>query len=132
MDRVHRIGQTRPVLGIRLCCAFDANGMTIEERMRDISRQRARLGDAVIHRKRFASLLSLNANEDGGGRVEEEEEEDLLRELGKPLSRRRRSDQPQPVSKIIGTPLETILMDRSPSAYSEPSQISHQLELESS
>lgn len=132
MDRVHRIGQTRPVLGIRLCSAFDSAAaspgmvMTVEERMRQISRQRALLGDAVIHRKRFASLLSMEVDDEGAML----DEGDLLRELGKPITRRKRADQPQPVSSLVGTPLEPILKDRSPSAYKEPSQIAHQLELE--
>ena len=50
MDRVHRIGQTRPVLVLRFCMVG-----SVEGRMRERALEKLRLGDAVIHRKRFRS-----------------------------------------------------------------------------
>lgn len=50
MDRVHRIGQTRPVLILRFCLSD-----SVEWRMRERALEKLRLGDAVIHCKRFKS-----------------------------------------------------------------------------
>jgi hypothetical protein len=120
MDRVHRIGQSRPVIGYRLCLAD-----SIESRMRTIAQHKALLGDAVIHRKRFKteSLLSIEQ--------EEIEEIDWSQELNK------RPKNPSVegnkdlvgISELTGEMLE-IVLDRSDEAFKNPKQIVNKIELE--
>lgn len=120
MDRVHRIGQTRPVIGYRLCLID-----SIEARMRTIAHHKALLGDAVIHRKRFKteSLLSIEQKEI--------EEIDWSQELNKRrgIFAKGKEDDVSGISRLNDTMLEVIL-DRSDDAFNNPRQIDHKLELE--
>jgi hypothetical protein len=120
MDRVHRIGQTRPVIGYRLCLAD-----SIESRMRTIAQHKALLGDAVIHRKRFKteSLLSIEQ--------EEIEEIDWSQELNKrpKKSTEERNKDLIGISELDREMLE-IVLDRSEEAFKNPKQIGNKIELE--
>jgi hypothetical protein len=120
MDRVHRIGQTRPVIGYRLCLVD-----TIESRMRMIAHHKAMLGDAIIHRKRFKteSLLA----------VEQKEIEEI--DWSQELNKRRREFAEGKINDKAGIrelddEMLKVILDRSEGAFKNPKQIDHKIEIE--
>jgi ATP-dependent DNA helicase len=100
MDRVHRIGQTKPVIVYRL-----ATACTIEESLLERASSKRWLGHLVIERGRFKGFASKGLNPDA-------EIERLHQELEQHKLRRRKMHG----GGISNNDMKVIL-DRSPEAY---------------
>jgi superfamily II DNA or RNA helicase len=56
IDRIHRIGQTRPVIAYRLIAAG-----TVEQKIRALQREKSALADAVIQEESVATVMDLES-----------------------------------------------------------------------
>ncbi|KAJ1732022.1 putative ATPase [Coemansia biformis] len=123
-DRVHRIGQKKPVLIYRLVIAGSC-----EEPMLRRAKAKRKLEKLVIHERRFKGVHSANKDQvslqdikqilmDDGGEVVERDQQHLSDVLGALAL-----DQPLPADLVLSDKELAALTDRSPEAYEKASSL---------